>query len=255
MHFYPDNTVNRYTTRLENGIALSGDWEVGLVEMQYPHSWFNLERGEGRLTYLQVINIRNRPTHLQHVTRLPSGYYDSVTDLVQAINDNIKDYAEKFELVAYPKFKYNKITKRLNADINGGASVHFSPALSTILGIHSANNSIINTTDAILQWKAAGASDINRGFSSMYVYCNVLEHVAVGDTKAPLLRIVHISGKGDDNAHVIYEKPLYVPLQRKNFDSIEIDIRSDTGNIIPFENGKVIVTLHFRRCKIPYLLQ
>jgi len=82
-----------------------------------------------------------------------------------------------------------------------------------------------------------------------------LEHIPVGDTKAPLLRIVHTASKSGDIVHMIYEKPLYVPLQQKNFDSIEIDIRSDTGNPIPFEYGKVIVTLHFRLSKSPYLLQ
>jgi len=50
MHYYSNNTVTHYTTRLENGISLSGDWEVGLVEIQYQNTWFNLEKGEGRVT-------------------------------------------------------------------------------------------------------------------------------------------------------------------------------------------------------------
>jgi hypothetical protein len=89
----------------------------------------------------------------------------------------------------------------------------------------------------------------------MFVYCNVLEHVPVGDTKAPILRIVPVSRKHGDIVHNTYEKPLYVPLQQKNFDSIEIDIRTDAGTPVPFEYGKVLVTLHFRHSKIPYLLQ
>jgi hypothetical protein len=99
------------------------------------------------------------------------------------------------------------------------------------------------------------ACDVNRGFSAAYVYCNVLEHTPVGDTKAPLLRIVSVSGKRGDIVRTTYEKPVYVPLQQKSFDSIEIDIRDDTGHPIPFEYGKVVVTLHFRLRKLPYLLQ
>jgi len=255
MHYYPNNTVTRYTTRLENAIALTGDWEVGLVEIQYQHTWFNLERGEGRVTYTQAADVRGKLTHLQNSMRLTAGYYDSATDLVQMINDLIKDNADKFELSAFTKFKYNPITKRLNANIHKGTSINFSPALCSMLGLGIRQNPIINTDEEQWQWRAANACDINRGFSSIYVYCNVLEHIPIGDTKAPLLRIVHLSGKSGDNVHKIYEKPLYVPLQQKSFDSIEIDIRSDTGNPIPFEYGKVIVTLHFRHCKIPYLLQ
>src|SRR6218665_1097124 len=88
-----------------------------------------------------------------------------------------------------------------------------------------------------------------------YVYCDVLEHVSVGDTKAPFLRIVQVSGECGDRVQAIYDKPIYVPLQKNNFDSIEIDIRNDAGKPISFEYGKLIVTLHFRLSKIPYLLR
>ena len=39
----------------------------------------------------------------------------------------------------------------------------------------------------------------------------------------------------------------YVSLLRKEFGTIEIDIRDDTGRRVPFEYGRVTVTLHFRR--------
>ena len=168
------------------------------------------------------------------------------------MNEHDKDTADKFELATFANFKYNTITKLLNANISKGASVHFSPALCAMLGMHGLQNPIVNKTEEPVPWKALNACDINTGFSSMYVYCNVLEHIPVGHTKAPLLRIVQLSGKSGDIVHAIYEKPLYVPLQQKNFDSMEIDIRCDIGKPIPFEHGKVIVTLHFRHCKIPY---
>jgi hypothetical protein len=258
-HYYPNNTVTRYTTRLENGIALSGDWEVGLVEIQYQHTWFNLERDEGTIVYSQFVSPHIEPMgYFNKMLNLAPGYYDSITDLVQAINECIKHMADEFKLEAFPTFKYSAITKRLNANVNWGAHLLFSPALCAMLGLIESQNTIQHdnySDEAPLEWVSAHACDINRGFSSMYVYCNVLEHIPIGDTKAPLLRIVHLSGKGGDNVHTLYEKPLYVPLQQKHFDSIEIDIRSDTGNPIPFEYGKSIVTLHFRHCKIPYLLQ
>src|SRR6218665_2040231 len=33
LRYFPNNAITRYTTRLESVISLSGDWEVGLVEM------------------------------------------------------------------------------------------------------------------------------------------------------------------------------------------------------------------------------
>ena len=40
--------------------------------------------------------------------------------------------------------------------------------------------------------------------------------------------------------------PQYVPVSKKEFNTVEIDIRDDTGRPVPFEFGKVITTLHFR---------
>ena len=42
--------------------------------------------------------------------------------------------------------------------------------------------------------KGKGAMDPNRGFNSLYVYCDAAEAIPVGDIKAPLLRVVDAAG-------------------------------------------------------------
>ena len=106
-----------------------------------------------------------------------------------------------------------------------------------------------------IKWEAKNSCDLNRGLHSLYVYCDILEHVPIGEVKAPSLHVVEVNGKHGDTIHKTYEKPLYVPLQKKHFDSLEIDIRSDTGLPVPFEYGKSLVTLHFRLSRSPYFLQ
>jgi hypothetical protein len=96
--------------------------------------------------------------------------------------------------------------------------------------------------------------DIEGGLHALYVYCDAVECVAVGDTLAPLLRIVTIKGPRGEMTYIQYDEPRYIPLQKKNFDSIEMDIRDDMGNAIPFDSGKLIVTLHFRRVRDSYFL-
>lgn len=252
MKYYPGNTLTRFTTRLENPISLSGNWEVGLAEIQYQHTWNNLERGEGRIYYSQQYE---KQKYVQNSLRILPGYYDTPSNLVVEINKTIFQFAQTMNLDSYAFFEYNHFTKRVTATIPVGANVNFSLALCAILGLGPRQNPIANNEESAIQWRAANACDINRGFSSMYVYCNLLEHVPVGDTKAPLLRIVHLAGKSGETINTSYEKPYYVPLQQKSFDSIEIDIRTDTGNSVAFEYGKLIVTLHFRLSKNPYFLQ
>ena len=42
MKMYPDNTLAHYITDLPRRIDLTGEWEYGLAEIQYPHTWYNI---------------------------------------------------------------------------------------------------------------------------------------------------------------------------------------------------------------------
>ena len=103
-------------------------------------------------------------------------------------------------------------------------------------------------------WEGDFVADINRGINSLFVYCDLLEYVPVGDTKAPLLRTVDASGKNGEIIHRTFDQLRYIPLQKKNFDTIEILIRDDLGQPVAFESGKLVVTLHFREAKSKYYL-
>ena len=81
----------------------------------------------------------------------------------------------------------------------------------------------------------------------LYVYCDVLKHVVVGDVTAPLLHIVNMEVTQSHAVHQIMNPPLFVPLQKKNFDTIEINIMTDTGEPVPFMGGKSVVVLEFKR--------
>jgi hypothetical protein len=67
--YYPNNTVARFVTKLPETIRLQGQCEMALVEIIYPHNWYNVgdEHKDNywltktrcrRLIYLPVITIR-----------------------------------------------------------------------------------------------------------------------------------------------------------------------------------------------------
>jgi hypothetical protein len=47
----------------------------------------------------------------------------------------------------------------------------------------------------------------------------------------------------------VFDPTQYCPLLQKLFQTVEIDLRDDTGYIVPFERGRVVVTLHCRKRK------
>ena len=51
-----------------------------------------------------------------------------------------------------------------------------------------------------------------------------------------------------------FERPHCVPLNKKIFDTISINIRDEAGDLVTFEHGKVIITLHFRHIKTQYFI-
>ena len=88
---------------------------------------------------------------------------------------------------------------------------------------------------------------MNRGFDTIYVYTDGVESRIVGDSLVPLLRALPVSGRHGVTVSDRFTNIHYVPLLYSHFKSIEMDIRDDTGRRVPFDYGRVTVSLHFRR--------
>jgi hypothetical protein len=135
-----------------------------------------------------------------------------------------------------------------------GMTIEFPPELEVILGFSSLQNPLSNETHEIIRIGGDHSCDLQAGIHALYIYCDLLQFTHIGDIKAPLLRVVDSGGETGDVVTRYYERPRYVPLQKKSFDSIQIVIRDDLGEKIQFENRKVLLTLHFRRAQNKYLI-
>lgn len=272
---YYDNTLTHFTTKLLSSVSLSGAWEVGLSEIIFPRSWHTLERHEA-VFYVTCTTLWLNPNsqtgtiqlkgpeekELYRIeVRIPHGYYESIHDLHREMNkslskilpyETLPQKAKDENLM--PRLKFNETSRKMNFVMFKGQSLSFSAGLASLLGVGSKQNPSKANYEDSFGWTSTGVCDITRGLNYLMIYCDLLEHVPVGDTKAPLLRIVDATGSNCSIIHRTFEEVRYVPLQKRNFDSIEIDIRDDYGNPISFENGKLLVALHFRQTKNPYYL-
>ena len=64
------------------------------------------------------------------------------------------------------------------------------------------------------------------------------------------LSILPVEGKPGDIVYRRYEKLHYHVIQKKNFSDIRISLRNDQGAVVPFGEGKVLATLHFRKRRL-----
>ena len=243
MDIYSDNTMTNFKTMLPNRIELEKQWEVGLVEIQYPHTWYNLREGEEIL-----IQAADRPPWLAEdstlgrvVIRIPPGYYPTVVHLAQRIE---KEISKAMNLVNEKpvSFQYDKIKRKIKArvEIRKSPSSYITLG-STIQRIFGFDSNIIHggVTEGSL------VVDMDP-LHSIYVYCDLIEPRVVGDKMVQLLRVVPVEGDHGDVVTRIYKNVHYIPIQLKSFEGVMIDIRDDLGENIPFERGILNVTLHLR---------
>ena len=124
--FSPDNKPANYTTTLPSPISLEGEWEVALIDIQYPHNWMNITKDIYLLLLLEPTNknkdfrdalntklftyktkyeanttdeykqlwyntkVANKEVEILYA-RLPKGYYANVGELISTLNEEIQD--------------------------------------------------------------------------------------------------------------------------------------------------------------------
>ncbi|GFS68785.1 uncharacterized protein TNCV_132961 [Trichonephila clavipes] len=126
--------------------------------------------------------------------------------------------------------------------------------------VHIPQTSILNLQDGLrdlLGFKTAtlhGGThisdyplELDGGITEIYVYSDIIESHFVGDTIAPLLRIIPVMSAKEDQIVVNYQRPSYFPLRNNYIDCIEIELKSSSGDGIIFTSGKTLLVLSFRR--------
>jgi hypothetical protein len=93
---------------------------------------------------------------------------------------------------------------------------------------------------------------LNRGIDHLYIYSSVCEPIQVGDSRVPLLKSVWLESKKDfqreEVRNINIQKPMYLPISSSSINTIEINIRTDSGSFVPFsETAITSITLHFKK--------
>lgn len=276
------NTTAKFSVYLPQNIELPGKWEVALVEIQYPFSWNNLS---GNLTVGDTTDNWIEVTFLNgYVTTLavPPGYYETIHDVLAAINYAKHESAlelKKQAIAELPKDKVFKTWKkelmlkhpkvpikrrvlkdhsksivqgfyvsyidtvkrtRVKKDPARIKKVRFSPRLQYMLGLHEEEV----MKDSFL---AKYLPDLRGGFYALYVYCSLVEPQIVGNNMAPLLRLVNVEGVHGSIVEKIFQSPHYVPVVTKEITRIDIEIKDDNNQPVPFDFGKSVLKLHVRK--------
>lgn len=226
---FPRNNIGDYTVRLPSPIDLS-QYTVCMSAIQFPSVWKNVTEDCSLVVHHGSTNIP---------ISLPEGRYKNIQMLLESLEESLTDKG----LNGWIQISWNSISLKCAVVINrNDYKLTLSTKLANMLGFHSVTHFQhgVNLSEA--------CADIDEGMTSLFVYSPIVVNQYVGDTLAPLLRVVPLqSANTGDVVSVEFRHPRYLTTINDKTDLISIRIRRDDGSIVPFMTGKVNVTLRFKR--------
>jgi hypothetical protein len=235
-NIFPDNTTACFKTKLSDRIELEGQYEVGLAQLIYPRSWYNFNNKDRSLSITYQPNYnQDEGKHMPEMSVVfVSGQFANEKTMAMVLTDWIQ--LTNVILAWDPWERKMKLTI-----IRDEGVFNMSRALADMLGFDSAGPYRKGI------FPANRTFDINANLRMIYVYSDIVSYSSVGDTKVPLLRVIDTQGSYGQMVSTTFTHPHYVPLARNDLETIDIHINQELGRSVPFEFGKAVVTLHFRR--------
>lgn len=241
-HFYltlPSDGAS--VVKLPEPIRLTGDYELGVSEIVYPHTWYNVDNGDEKY-WVAAYNVYTNTFPVPKMY-LKSGYYRDEETFAASLTQQVIRYFADVPVIDV-KFTFVKHLGKIRMHLQGSQdiAVILSADLLDFMGF-ARKMFARKVVDRV----GEKTFDVNRGLNLMYVYCDVASHSIVGDTKTPLLRVFNPVGKHGDVVRLTYDRPHYVSVERREFDSVTISINNEVGKPFSFRSGRLVTTLHFRR--------
>jgi len=278
------NRISSYQTKLAQRIDLDGEWHVGLYEISYTKSWYNIPKRES----IELLDYSGQrfgwtslePGFFRDGQSLQASIEEALTKEMHAYptryepntEEGMVDFTKEIIVVTHPKIESqpqiffdsnsHRFELKFGRDENDNPIfVTFSSDLRSMLGFDKSEfDSIISACrervikgnpieDSLLRVQAKYPAEMRGGYHTLFLYTDIVKPSLVGDRYAQILRTITVpnEAKFGDQCVISYPNPIYFPLHVRNFQNIQLELRDDSGLLIPFQFGRTIVTLHFKK--------
>ena len=255
---------------LTKEINLEGEWRVALSEISYPHTIYNVTDKNNKLIVKHSYHGGERKGSEidQYIVNIPEGFYSNLEDLVKVINEGFFKhfkmhlFAEKLtptghcEVVVDSEALEKYMESLFLPDLDDSERLelydHFDSELQITLENRlaiqlgfSPNDNLINATIS------PQVANINFGLpQEIFVYIDIIEPQIISDYCSQVIKIIktfdHTTEFSDVVSREIFNRN-YMPLSKRRFQTISIELRDSTGELVPFRFGTSIVTVHFKK--------
>lgn len=246
-NMFPDNTISTFRVDLARHIDLDGAWRVALVEIAYPRTWLDIPEKMDRFSWIDTYEDGTEDKPLQgrpmdpskftiHKTDFGVGSFDDIEVVVNRINARLKKSGVDAVLARHP------CDHRFSWSGSGRYYMRFNAPLAYMLGMKHGEWVRCGPGDTLCPYPP----DIKAGFYHLYCYSDLVQHQVVGDSYAPLLRAIPVTGKYGQVVTKTFNPAYYLPVSKRHIESVAVDIKNDQNESVKFTYGKVVLTLHFK---------
>jgi len=81
----------------------------------------------------------------------------------------------------------------------------------------------------------------------IFVYSDIIDYQIVGNTKKPLMGVIPVKGKHGEQESWTFNPLQFGLVPKKSFSTIEMQLCTPTGALVPFLSGDSLSRLQFRR--------
>ena len=263
MDVFNGNTMASYRNQLSQPIHLQGEWQVALTSLSFPSNINNVNSGEIVVYKNSRTNPNESSNRSRQLGKTRTGIHNSWEDLVSEIVRiaKQKQFDRKFDMIMQKlvlTFGENEGLLFQDEEIPSilGFKGTSDPAHNGFVHIGYQTNFENGTPNTPNRNFGIFPVDITCGSQLIFVIFDIIEYQHVGDSRAPILKIIESERRlrnGSLNTvapihHKTYTNLDYKRLLSNSIQSIKVELRSQTGKLIPFTGiGKVVISLKLQR--------
>lgn len=224
---------NSYLFQLPRRFTSPKKLEVALIEISYPTS-FNVFTDENEskvgLSYLTEFG-----QYISCDIILPLSYIN-ILQLINTFNEYVSEYTKNVSIV------YDSNDQKVEVNVKD-SSIRLSKKLTKILGLLYP---VVHNETSYSKTRV----NLFEGCNFFTILTDIVEPQYIcASWKPAIRRFLHSNNSTNDKYTLKSFVPLYFPVVKDDFDSIQMEILGEDGKKICFETNEVVFLLHFREIK------
>src|SRR2546423_4971210 len=104
-----ENRIGSYTTILPQNLHLDGKWMVGLSEISYTNSWFNILEHD----YFHLLSAADPITKITQKVTFAPGRYKSLDQIISEVHNRLEKIEDNTNVAVFPKLSYDEASRRV----------------------------------------------------------------------------------------------------------------------------------------------